>query len=113
MIKPYLLPTEVRHDREKPLICYEFYNPSISARQMGFGQLPPCVFFADKLKPREAVNSGLEFNRILQFERSLLVEIITEWNCQPYCHLLITPPNFLVSVYICICNFSRSNLGHH
>jgi len=84
MIKSYLLPTEVRHGREKPPICYEFYNPSISARQMGFGQLPPCLFFADKLKPREAVNSGLEFNKILQFERSLPVEIMKEWNCQPF-----------------------------
>jgi hypothetical protein len=53
MIKPCLLPTKVRHGREKPPISYEFYNPSISARQMG------CLFFDDKLKVREAVNSGL------------------------------------------------------
>jgi RNA recognition motif-containing protein len=51
---------------------------------MGFGQLPPCLFFVDKIKPREAVNSGLEFNKILQFERSLPVEIIKEWNCQSF-----------------------------
>jgi hypothetical protein len=75
---------EAIHGREKPPISYEFYNPSISARQMGFGQLPPCLFYADKLKPREALNSRLEFNRILQFERSLPVEIIKEWNCQPF-----------------------------
>lgn len=84
MVKPCLLPTRVRHGREKPPISYEFYSPSIAARQMGFGQLPPKLFFAVKLKPREAISSGIEFNRILQFEQALPTEIIQEWNCQPF-----------------------------
>lgn len=45
MIRPCLLPTESRRGREKPPISYEFYNPSVAARQMGFGQLPPKLFF--------------------------------------------------------------------
>jgi hypothetical protein len=65
LIKPCLLSIEVRHGREKLPISYEFYNPSIAARQLGFGQLPPKLFFADKLKPREAISSGIEFSRIL------------------------------------------------
>jgi len=48
-----LLPVEIRHGREKPPTSYEFFYPSIVARQMGFGQLPPALFFADKVKPRE------------------------------------------------------------
>jgi hypothetical protein len=41
VMKPGLLPIEVRHGRVKPPLSYEFYNPSIAARQLGFGQLPP------------------------------------------------------------------------
>ena len=35
-VKPCLLPTEIRHDREKPPPSYEFHCPAIVARQMGF-----------------------------------------------------------------------------
>lgn len=65
-------------------ISYEFHCPSIAARQMGFGQLPPALFFANKLKPREAVSTGVEFNKILQFEQALSAKIITEWDCHPF-----------------------------
>jgi hypothetical protein len=84
LIKPCLLPIEVRHGREKLPISFEYYNPSIAARQFGLGQLPPKLFFADKLKPREAISSGVEFSRILQLEQSLPFEIIRAWNCQPF-----------------------------
>ena len=40
LVRPSLLPTEIRHGREKPLTSYEFYCPSIVSRQMGFDQLP-------------------------------------------------------------------------
>lgn len=65
IIKSGLLPIGVRHSREKPPVSYEFYNPSIANRQIGCGQLPPKLFFADKLKPRESVDTGIEFNRIM------------------------------------------------
>jgi hypothetical protein len=41
VMKPGLLPIEVRHGRVKPPVSYEFYNPSITSKQLGFGQLPP------------------------------------------------------------------------
>lgn len=44
LLKPCLLFTEVRSGREKPPISYGFYNPSIAARQMGLGQLPPGLY---------------------------------------------------------------------
>lgn len=65
-----LLPVEFRHGREKPAPSYEFYNTSIVARQLDFGQFPPRLFFADKLKPREVLTQPLEFPRILQFEQA-------------------------------------------
>jgi len=80
LVRPSLLPIEIRHGREKPPTSYEFYCPSIVARHMGFGQLPPALFFADKVKPREAIATGIEYNRILHFEQSLLPEAIIGWN---------------------------------
>jgi len=72
LVRPSLLPIEIRHGREKPPTSYEFYYPSIVARQMGFGQLPLALFCADKAKPREAVATRTEYNRILHFEQSPL-----------------------------------------
>jgi len=39
---------------------YEFYNPSALARQLAFGLLliKPC--YADVIKPREIITSGLD-----------------------------------------------------
>jgi len=84
ILRPSLLPIEVRHGIEKPSTSYEFLCPSIVARQMGFGQLPPALFFADKVKPREIVTTGIEYNRILHFEQSLLPEAINGWECTPF-----------------------------
>jgi hypothetical protein len=51
---------------------------------MSFGQLPPALHFVDKVKLREAVNTGVEYNRILHFEQSLLPEAISGWDCTPF-----------------------------
>jgi len=45
---------------------YEFYNPSALACQLAFGQLPIKLYYADVVKPREAITSGLEWIRIAQ-----------------------------------------------
>jgi len=84
LVMPSLLPVEVRHGREKPPTSYEFFCPSIVARQMGFGQLPLALFFADKVKPRETVTTRIEYNRILHFEQSLLPKAISRWECTPF-----------------------------
>jgi len=55
---------------------------------MGFGQLPPTLFFANKLKPRETIDNSIEFNRILQFEQALLLEAISGWECVPFTSLV-------------------------
>ena len=43
---------------------YEFYNPSVLARQLAFGQLRIKLCYADVVKPREVITSGLEWIRI-------------------------------------------------
>jgi hypothetical protein len=84
LVRRSLLPIEVRHGREKPPTYYEFFCPSMVARQMGFGQLSLALFFADKVKPREIVNTGIEYNRTLHFQQSLLLEAISRWECIPF-----------------------------
>jgi hypothetical protein len=45
---------------------YEFYNPSALARQLAFHQLPIKLCYADVVKPREVITSGLKWIRISQ-----------------------------------------------
>jgi hypothetical protein len=47
-------------------ITYEFYNPSAVARQLAFGQLPIRLCYADVIKPREAITSGLDWDKVVQ-----------------------------------------------
>jgi len=47
---------------------YEFYNPSALARQFTFGQLPIRLCYANVVKLREVITSGLEWIRIAQLQ---------------------------------------------
>ena len=47
---------------------YEFYNPSALARHLAFVQLPIRLCYADVVKPRETITSGLEWIRIAQLQ---------------------------------------------
>ena len=47
---------------------YEFYNPSALARQLAFHQLPIRLCYADVVKPRQIITSGLEWIRIAQLQ---------------------------------------------
>jgi len=47
---------------------YEFYNPSALARQLAFEQLLIGLCYADVVKPRETITSGLEWIRIAQLQ---------------------------------------------
>jgi hypothetical protein len=47
---------------------YEFYNLSALAHQLAFGQLPIGLCYADVVKPREIITSGLEWIRIAQLQ---------------------------------------------
>jgi hypothetical protein len=56
IIKLGLLPYCV-FGKDQSATC-EFYNPSVCARQLGFGQLPIGLYFSELTKPREIIPSG-------------------------------------------------------
>jgi hypothetical protein len=62
IIKLGLVPSYVL--RKDQLATYEFYNPSVCPRQLGFGQLPTDVYFSDLIKPREIIPSGTCYQRL-------------------------------------------------
>jgi hypothetical protein len=62
IIKPGLLPSCVFGKDQSA--TYEFYNPSVCARQLGFGQLPIGLYFSDMIKPREIIPSGTCYQRL-------------------------------------------------
>jgi hypothetical protein len=63
IIKPGLLPSCVSGNNQSS--TYEFYNPSVCVRQLGFGQLPFGLYFSGLIKPWEIILSGTCYQRLL------------------------------------------------
>ena len=59
-IRPCILPTGLGANN-KHYCSYEFYHPSVAARQLGFGQLPPGLFFVGRVKARATIANGTEY----------------------------------------------------
>jgi len=66
IITPWAIPVNTFGSGKSSNPTYEFYNPSALARQLAFGQLPIGLSYADLVKPRETITSGLEWIRIAQ-----------------------------------------------
>jgi len=66
VITPRAIPVNTFGSGKNSNPTYEFYNPSALAHQLAFGQLPIGLSYADVLKPRETITSGLEWIRIAQ-----------------------------------------------
>jgi len=66
IITPRAIPVNFFVSGKTSNLTYEFYNPSALARQLAFGQLPIALCYADVVKPRETITSGLEWIRIAQ-----------------------------------------------
>ena len=66
IITPRAIPVNFFGTGKNSNLTYEFYNPSALARQLAFGQLPIALCYADVVKPREIITSGLEWIRIAQ-----------------------------------------------
>jgi len=66
IITPRAIPVNTFGSGKNSNPTYEFYNPSTLARQLAFGQLPIGLSYADVVKPRETITSGLEWIRIAQ-----------------------------------------------
>jgi hypothetical protein len=63
IIKPGLLPSCVFSKDQSS--TYEFYNPSTSARQLGFGRLPIGFYFTNLIKPQEIIPNNIHYWRLL------------------------------------------------
>jgi len=66
IISPRAIPVNFLGSGKTSNPTYEFYNPSALACQLAFGQLPIGLCYADAVKPRETITSGLEWIRIAQ-----------------------------------------------
>nr|BAD25698.1 aminotransferase-like protein [Oryza sativa Japonica Group] len=66
-ISPCVLPVGI-HQGRNIQASYEFYHPMSSARQLGMGQLPIGLFFADKIQCRGGISSTLMMDRLLSLQ---------------------------------------------
>jgi len=66
IISPRAIPVNFFGSGKTSNPTYEFYNPSALAHQLAFDQLSIGLCYADVLKPRETITSGLEWIRIAQ-----------------------------------------------
>jgi hypothetical protein len=60
IINPWVIPVNTFGSGKNTSATYEFYNPSALARQLAFGQLLIKLCYADVIKPRETITSGLD-----------------------------------------------------
>nr|BAD31394.1 hypothetical protein [Oryza sativa Japonica Group] len=63
-ISPCILPVGI-HQGRNIQVSYEFYHPMSSTRQLGLGQLPIGLFFADKIQCRGEITSTLMMDQLL------------------------------------------------
>ena len=69
-IRPCLLPVGIGSGRtHRP--SYEFYHPSVGARQMGLGQLPIGLYFINKIRARQPIEGALAFDRVMRLGEDL------------------------------------------
>ena len=76
IISPRVLP--VNFTTSKDIHSYEFYNPSVAARQLGFGQVPPFPFFVGKIQFRGALNNALSCNRLKDLEPDVDMTLLAD-----------------------------------
>ena len=77
IISPRILP--VNFTAGKDVHSYEFYNPSVAARQLGFGQVPPFLFFIGKVQFRVALDSALSYGRLKDLEPDDNMTLLADW----------------------------------
>ena len=66
IITPRVIPMNTFSSGKNTSITYEFYNPSAVAHQLAFGQLPIRLYYADVMKPRETITSGLDWDKVVK-----------------------------------------------
>ena len=76
-ISPRILPANFTSG--KSAIGYEFCYPSIVARQLGFVQVPPLLYFADKVQARNPIGNALTYNRLKSLEPVIDMTQLADW----------------------------------
>ena len=91
IISPRILPVNFTSCKDIP--SFEFYNPSVAARQLGFGHVPPLPFFAGKVQFREALNNALTYDRLKNLEPDVNMALLADWQV---IHFVTTPLHSMV-----------------
>ena len=82
VISPRILPINFTAGKDVP--SYEFYNPSIAAKQLGFSQVPPSPFFVGKVQFRGVLNSALSYGRLKDLEPDVDMALLADWQITPF-----------------------------
>jgi hypothetical protein len=82
IISPRVLP--VNFTTGKDIHSYEFYNPSVAARQLGFGQVPPSLFFIGKVQFRGTLDKVLSYDRLKNLEPDVNMILLADWQTAPF-----------------------------
>ena len=82
IISPRILPINFTAGKDVP--SYQFYNPSVAARQLGFGQVPPLPHFVGKVQFRGALNSALSYDRLKDLEPDVDMPLLADWQIIPF-----------------------------
>ena len=82
IISPRILLINFTAGKDVP--SYEFYNWSVAARQLGFGQVPPFLFFVGKVQFRGALNGALSYSRLKDLEPNVDMTLLANWQIAPF-----------------------------
>ena len=88
IISPRILPINFTAGKDVP--SYEFYNPSVAARQLGFGQVPPFPFFVGKVQFRGALSNALTYDRLKDLEPDVDMALLADRQITPLVITLFT-----------------------
>ena len=88
IISPKILPINFTTGKDVP--SYEFYNPSVAARQLGFGQVPPFPFFVGKVQFRGALSNALNYDQPKDLEPDVDMALLADWQITPFVTTLFT-----------------------
>ena len=81
IISPRILPANFTSG--KSAIGYEFCYPSVVPRQVGFIQVPPFPYFADKVQARNPIGNALAYNRLKSLEPVIDMTQLADWQVAP------------------------------
>ena len=81
-ISPRILPSNFTSG--KSTVGYEFCYPSVVARQLGFVQVSPLPYFADKVQARNTISNALAYNRLKGLEPNIDMTQLADWQIAPF-----------------------------